>query len=98
MATTRDGSNHHVGRLSEPSGRFEAHKKGATMPPVPTRSLGLLTLMLLPLASPAQPPAWQAVTTEDGVWVQEGDRKVLFYQRRPKSKDGKYTRANYVHP
>jgi hypothetical protein len=40
----------------------------------------------------------QAITTEDGVWVQEGGNKVLFYQRRPRSKNGKYTRANYVHP
>lgn len=64
-----------------------------------SRSMALLTLMLLTFAVQAQtPPAWKAVTTDDGVWVQEGDTKVLFYQRRPKSKDGKYTRANYVHP
>src|SRR5689334_7263190 len=64
-----------------------------------SRSLALLTLALLPLVTPAQPPsAWRAVTTEDGVWVEEGGKRVLFYQRRPKSKDGKYARANYVHP
>ncbi len=64
-----------------------------------SRLTALMTLLLLPCAIEAQtPPAWTAVTTDDGVWVQERDTKVLFYQRRPKSKDGKFTRANYVHP
>ena len=64
-----------------------------------SRSLNLLALTMLPFAAQAQtPPALRAVTSDDGVWVQEGDTKVLFYQRKPKSKDGKYTRANYVHP
>lgn len=56
--------------------------------------LGLLTSVV----DAQNPPAWKAVTTDDGVWVQEGDTKVLYYQRKPKSKDGKYARANYVHP
>jgi hypothetical protein len=64
-----------------------------------SRSTALLTFLMLPLTAGAQTaPAWKAVTTDDGVWVQEGDTKVLFYQRRLKSKDGKYARANYVHP
>lgn len=64
-----------------------------------SRSLALLTFTMLQFAAQAQmPPTWQAVPTDDGVWLQERDTKVLFYQRRPKSKDGKYTRANYVHP
>lgn len=62
------------------------------------RSIALLIFTMLSCAAQAQTPAWQAVATDDGVWLQEGDAKVLFYQRRPKSKDGKYTRANYVHP
>lgn len=41
---------------------------------------------------------WKSVTTDEGVWVQEGEAKVLFYQRKSKSKDGKHPRANYVHP
>lgn len=62
-------------------------------------SWALLTWMTLPSAGPAQTlPIWKAVTNDDGVWVQEGDTKVLFYQRRVKSKDGKFARANYVHP
>ncbi|MBW3545710.1 MAG: PmoA family protein, partial [Bacteroidetes bacterium] len=36
--------------------------------------------------------------TRDGVWMNERGRKVLFYQAKTKSKDGKYPRANYVHP
>jgi hypothetical protein len=63
-----------------------------------SRSTALLVL-LLPCAVQAHGlPAFKAVTTDDGVWVQEGDTKVLFYQRRLKSKDGKLARANYVHP
>lgn len=63
------------------------------------RPLALVALVVLPLVARAEaPPAWQAVPTDDGVWVQEGGTKVLFYQRRLKSKDGRYKRANYVHP
>ncbi|MEX0718515.1 MAG: DUF6807 family protein [Planctomycetaceae bacterium] len=36
--------------------------------------------------------------TDDGVRVTEEGRPVLFYQRRPKSAEGRYERANYVHP
>ena len=35
---------------------------------------------------------------EEGVLVSEGERRVLFYQRRPKALGGRYRRANYVHP
>src|SRR4051794_2815226 len=66
---------------------------------VSSRALPLLALALLPFAAQAEDPrALHAVTTDDGVWLQEGNTKVLFYQRQPKSKDGKYARANYVHP
>lgn len=34
----------------------------------------------------------------EGIEVSEGSFKVLFYQIRPKSQNGKYQRANYVHP
>ncbi|HCO94178.1 MAG TPA: hypothetical protein DIU00_09540 [Phycisphaerales bacterium] len=36
--------------------------------------------------------------TEQGFSVAEGEDQVLFYQRKHKSMDGKYTRANYIHP
>ena len=36
--------------------------------------------------------------TDQGFSVTDGGQKVMFYQRRHKSMDGKYTRANYIHP
>jgi hypothetical protein len=38
------------------------------------------------------------VKTEEGIEIQEGGHKVLFYQVRPKTVDGKFERAGYVHP
>jgi len=35
---------------------------------------------------------------EDGFLFTEAEQKILFYQRKPKSLDGKFTRANYIHP
>ncbi len=36
--------------------------------------------------------------SDEGILVMENGREVLFYQRKPKSLDGKYERANYIHP
>ena len=36
--------------------------------------------------------------TNEGVWIKEDGVNVLFYQATTKSLDGKYPRANYVHP
>ena len=36
--------------------------------------------------------------TNEGFVVTEAQEKVMFYQRRHKSLDGKYMRANYIHP
>ena len=36
--------------------------------------------------------------TDEGFSIAEGQQKVMFYQRQHKSMDGKYTRANYIHP
>jgi hypothetical protein len=36
--------------------------------------------------------------TDQGFSIAEGEKQVLFYQRKHKSMDGKYTRANYIHP
>ena len=36
--------------------------------------------------------------TDDGAWIQEDGKKVLFYQAKTKSKDGKFPRADYIHP
>jgi hypothetical protein len=36
--------------------------------------------------------------TGQGFSIAEGKEQVMFYQRQHKSMDGKYTRANYIHP
>lgn len=36
--------------------------------------------------------------TEEGVLVKEAGQDVLFYQKKPKSQEGRYLRANYLHP
>ena len=36
--------------------------------------------------------------SEEGVLISEGDQKVLFYQCKGKSLEGKFERAGYVHP
>jgi hypothetical protein len=40
----------------------------------------------------------QILESDEGFLVTEGERKVLFYQRKARSLDSKYTRADYVHP
>jgi hypothetical protein len=39
-----------------------------------------------------------AIQSDEGIEISEKGKKVLFYQQRPKSLDGKYERAGYVHP
>jgi hypothetical protein len=54
---------------------------------------------MLALASGrAGEPVLRASFDKNGVLVSEGDRPVLFYQRATKSLDGKWPRADYVHP
>src|SRR5215831_18397716 len=36
--------------------------------------------------------------TDQGIEIAENGKKVLFYQQQPKSVNGKYERAGYVHP
>ncbi len=43
-------------------------------------------------------PHFRATETPEGCLITEGDQKVFFYQRTPKSLDGKYSRSNYIHP
>src|SRR5687768_6751840 len=40
----------------------------------------------------------QGVRTAEGIQVSDVDRKVLFYQIQPKSLNGKFERASYIHP
>ncbi|MCF8714743.1 PmoA family protein [Joostella atrarenae] len=37
-------------------------------------------------------------TSPAGVLISEGEKKVLFFQKETKALDGKYPRANYIHP
>jgi len=38
------------------------------------------------------------IQSDEGIEILENGKKVLFYQKRPKSLNGKYERAGYVHP
>ncbi|MFB0552893.1 MAG: DUF6807 family protein [Phycisphaerae bacterium] len=40
----------------------------------------------------------EILETDEGFVITEGKAKVMFYQRQHKSLDGKYSRANYIHP
>ena len=41
---------------------------------------------------------FKSIKSPEGIELQENGKKILFYQVRPKSVDGKYERAGYVHP
>jgi hypothetical protein len=56
----------------------------------------LMLTILLACQAPADKIEYQ--TSEEGVLFSEDGDNILFYQRAPKSFDGKYTRNNYVHP
>src|SRR5687768_16435607 len=53
-------------------------------------------IILLPTRMYAQ--HFTTIQSDEGVEILEKGKKVLFYQQRPKSLDGKYERAGYVHP
>jgi len=40
----------------------------------------------------------EVIRQEEGFLFQEGASKILFYQLKPRLQEGKYERANYVHP
>lgn len=65
----------------------------------PYRTLWLIVLTFLaaPLAGAAEPRI-RASFDSAGVLVSEGQKPVLYYQRATQSLDGKWPRANYVHP
>ena len=41
---------------------------------------------------------FSTIKSGEGIEILENGKKVLFYQVRPKSVDGKYERAGFVHP
>lgn len=42
--------------------------------------------------------SFKTIQSDEGIEILEKGKKVLFYQQHPKSLDGKYERAGYVHP
>ena len=60
-------------------------------------SLFIFSVLLLH-ACTGQSIKWSVAENEQGILIQEGADHVLFYQRAPKSHEGKYIRANYIHP
>ena len=63
---------------------------------VPVAVLGLA--IMARCATAESEPGLEVTESEEGFLFREGDADVLFYQRAPKSLDGQYERANYVHP
>ena len=41
---------------------------------------------------------FKSIKSDEGIELQEGGKKILFYQVKPKYVDGKYERAGYIHP
>src|SRR5438094_4772651 len=54
------------------------------------------SLLIMPRAGHGQ--HFTTVRSDEGIEIQENGKKVLFYQVRPKTVNGKYERAGYVHP
>ncbi len=50
------------------------------------------------LTGDARSQSINVVKTDEGLLFREGKTDVLFYQRKTKSRDGKYPRAHYIHP
>jgi len=67
------------------------------------KSFKVKFLIVLSFYSILMPPRvcaqhFTTIKSNEGVEILENGKKVLFYQARPKSVDGKYERAGYVHP
>jgi len=62
------------------------------------QNIAIILFLATLFPSVAQSRGLEAFETEEGIRIREGATDVLFYQRRTKSFEGKYARANYVHP
>ena len=58
---------------------------------------GLLGVPTPVAAEPSRSPL-SIIEQDEGFLFREGDRRILFYQLKPKSIHGKYERTNYIHP
>ncbi|MGI9543708.1 MAG: PmoA family protein [Cyclobacteriaceae bacterium] len=63
------------------------------MKPIPK-----IVLLLFFLASSLHAQDFKVIHSEEGVLVSESGNKVFFYQKKPKSRQGKYERSGYIHP
>lgn len=61
-------------------------------------SLAISLLSVVQGISAAEPSPIRIAESEEGFLFTEGSAKILFFQRKPKSHEGKHTRADYVHP
>src|SRR5687768_17349562 len=57
---------------------------------------GLISIFALSCAQ--QKAGLKAISNDEGIEIRQDDDGILFYQVKPKSLDGKYERANYIHP
>lgn len=55
-------------------------------------------MLLIVFALPSYGQDFELIKDNEGVSVREGGKKVLYYQQRPKSYEGTYERAGYIHP
>lgn len=63
---------------------------------IPALSLLVIATVVSSCSKPQS--SLTAVRTVEGIEILSGDSSVLFYQIKPKSLDGKFERASYVHP
>ncbi|HRE51909.1 MAG TPA: PmoA family protein [Flavitalea sp.] len=63
-----------------------------------SRFFFLSGIFLLFIAAPTLGQALTAEKSSEGIEVSENGKKILFFQTAPKSLNGKYERAGYVHP
>lgn len=60
--------------------------------------VGILLCQIAASAEDSSSTRLQVTKHAEGFEFRDGDKQVLFYQAKPKSLDGKFERAGYVHP
>ena len=58
----------------------------------------LLGMIGFSISASAENKAMRIVPDSKGLWFYEGKRKLFYYRKAPKSFEGKYTRAGFIHP
>jgi len=60
--------------------------------------LYLLILFILGITVKSYAQPFSMESEKEGAWIKDGNQKVFFYHKLPKSLGGKYSRSNYLHP